>query len=119
MKRPLNELDILHFAGSLPHFRGIFSRDNLPKHCRKHECGVINLDDFEGQGTHWTAYYKNGNKCHYFDSFGNLQPPIEFIKYIDDKCTIYYNYKKYQNYNTYICGHLCIQFLYEMTNKLK
>lgn len=118
MKRPLNELDILRFVKNLPYFRGIFSRNQLPKSKKQRECGVINLDDSQGQGTHWTAYYKLNNKqCYYFDSFGNLQPPIEFIEYIGEKCQTYYNYKNYQDYDTYICGHLCIEFLYEMSNK--
>lgn len=49
-------------------------RTNLPKRCRKHECGIINLDNEEGPGTHWVGYYKKDNStCYYFDSFGDLQ----------------------------------------------
>ena len=39
----------------IKHFRGIYSRDGLPKKIRK-ECGIINLDDMTGPGTHWVCY---------------------------------------------------------------
>lgn len=92
-------------------------RNDLPNKCLKNECGVINLDDKDGVGTHWCAYYKNNNICSYFDSFGNLKPPLELITYFGSSCRIFYNHKRYQDFNTFNCGHLCLQFLYEMSNK--
>lgn len=86
-------------------------RDNLPKKPKKYECGIINLDSISGSGSHWVAYYKNGSLIKYFDSFGNLQPPKEIIKYLGKK--IVYNYNSYQNYNSFNCGHLCLEFLYK------
>lgn len=109
-KRPLNELDIRRAAKNLPNFRGVFMLDSLPKKARKNECGIINLDSITGPGTHWVAYYKNGSKSEYFDSFGNLQPPKEVIKYLNNN--LVYNYDTYQNYNTINCGHLCLEFLF-------
>lgn len=88
-------------------------RNDLPARPLQYECAVINLDDFNGPGTHWVAYYKNKNSIYYFDSFGNLPPPSELIKYLGCDSKIYYNYKKYQDYGTVICGQLCIKFLYE------
>lgn len=114
--RPLNELDIIKYTNHLPHFRGVFMRNNLPNQCYQKECGIINLDDVDGPGTHWVAYHKNNNITYYFDSFGNLRPPQEFIKYLGSS-KIYYNYKNYQNFGTIICGHLCIQFLNDIVNK--
>lgn len=53
-------------------------KDRLPKKIKKNfESGVINLDNNDGPGTHWTAYKKYGNNIFYFDSFGNLKPPLE------------------------------------------
>lgn len=87
-------------------------RDNLPKgRPFKIECGIINLDSSTGSGTHWVAYYKNNNLTKYFDSFGNLQPPLELIKYLGPHIT--YNYTKHQDYSTVNCGHLCLKFLYD------
>ena len=95
----------------IPNFRGVFMRDSLPKngpHVR--ECAVVNLDDYQGSGTHWTAYKKQKDKTLYFDSFGNLRPPQELMHYLRNT-SIQYNYSKYQNFNTIICGHLCLKFL--------
>lgn len=101
----------------IKHFRGVFSRDNLPKHPLNIECAVLNLDTLQGKGTHWVAYYKNKNKVIYFDSFGNLPPPTELQQYFQ-KYNIVYNYTNYQKYNTFICGHLCLKFLQCMNQSL-
>ena len=44
----------------IKHFRGIYSRDGLP-HKIKKECGIINLDDIQGPGTHWVCYRNGGS----------------------------------------------------------
>ena len=54
----------------IKHFRGIYSRDNLPKQSKKNECGIINLDSQIGSGTHWFAYRNSDQYAEYFDSFG-------------------------------------------------
>jgi len=96
----------------LPHFRGVFSRDDLPYKPRKKECGILNLDNLMGNGTHWVAWYKNGNKKYYFDSFG-LHPPLEIINYL--KAPIFYNTERVQEFDTVICRHLCLYWLKEMS----
>lgn len=85
-------------------------RDSLPKRPRKHECAIVNLDNSTGPGTHWVAYYKKDFSIEYFDSFGNLQPPLEIINYLGSN--IKYNYTAHQNYNSVNCGHLYLNFLY-------
>lgn len=87
-------------------------RDTLPKKPYKLECGIVNLDENANSGTHWVAYNKNKKDVIYFDSFGNLQPPNEIINYLGPN--IKYNYHNYQNYDTFVCGHLCLKFLYEI-----
>lgn len=94
-------------------------RDDLPKRKLEKECGIINLDDSTGPGTHWVAYYKNKNDVYYFDSFGNLPPPLEFIKYLGNNVKIYYNYKKYQTFTSVTCGQLSLKFLCEISKKLQ
>lgn len=85
-------------------------RDTLPKKPKNVECAIINLDITKNEGTHWVAYVKVNNRCEYFDSFGDLKPPLEFIKYMKG-VMICYNYVQFQNYDTVNCGHLCIEFL--------
>lgn len=85
-------------------------RDTLPKKPRKVECGIVNLDSSNNEGTHWVAYVKVNNYAEYFDSFGNLKPPLELIKYLQ-RATINYNYDQFQSFDTVNCGHLCLDFL--------
>lgn len=87
-------------------------RDNLPTRPHYNESAIVNLDSLHGEGTHWVAYKKRGNRISYFDSFGNLSPPLELIKYFRD-CEIKYNHDRYQNFNAINCGHLCLEFLYK------
>lgn len=113
----LSNFDIEKYIKQLKikHFRGVFMKDRLPKKVHKYESGVINLDNSFGPGTHWTAYKKCGNTIYYFDSFGNLKPRFEVCKYFNSggKCNIFYNHNRYQSYNSFRCGHLCIKFLYD------
>ena len=52
-----------------------------------------------------------GDRIWYFDSMGNIRPPKELFDYlkVDE---ILYNQERYQNFNSFICGHLCLKFLY-------
>lgn len=112
--RALTDVDIKLYADNIPNFRGVFMRDRLPKTPLSVECGVINLDSHENPGTHWVAYIKNNNYVEYFDSYGNLRPPLEFIEYIN--CRINYNYDRFQ-FKPYNCGHLCLKFLKKYWDK--
>lgn len=114
--RPLTNIDLVTYAKimKIPHFRGVYMRDSLPNKIRQnYECGIVNLDSSNGPGTHWTAYRKTKSKVIYFDSFGSFQPSIELKKYFNSNGStkIFFNYNSYQNVNTVICGHLCLQFL--------
>ena len=100
----------------IKNFRDVFMRNALPSNgCLYKESAIINLDDKDGPGTHWVAYRKNGNNVFYFDSFGDLRPPQDLINYLKVK-EIKYNYERYQQFNTYICGHLCLKFLCNQLN---
>lgn len=87
--------------------------DDLPRKPKHKESAVVNLDDSSGEGTHWVCYSKRGNQILYFDSFGDLPPPHQLIRYWGKNSQIKYNYDKYQNFNSYNCGHLCLKFLYK------
>ena len=39
-------------------FRCVFVRDSSPNKPRIKECGVLNLGDSSGNGTHWVAWLK-------------------------------------------------------------
>lgn len=114
--KPLTNIDLIKYVKLLkiPYFRGVFMRDNLPKKIGKNESAIINLDDQNGPGTHWICFYKRQSFIYCFDPFGNLRPCVEFIRYFNSNgvCKIIFNYDSYQTYNSIICGHLCLKFLY-------
>ena len=64
----------------IKHFRDIHSRKDLPKKIKK-ECGIINLDDNQGPGTHWVCYRNIDSFVEFFDSFG-LIIPHEVYQYL-------------------------------------
>src|ERR1700722_19620684 len=63
-------------------FKGVLMKDELlGEKPKRSECGIINLEDSDEIGSHWTCYYKKGTSKYYFDSYG-LDPPNELIKYL-------------------------------------
>lgn len=117
--RPLTNIDLLKLGKimKIPHFRGVYMRDTLPASGPlQRESGIVNLDENAGPGTHWVAYKKTGRKVMYFDSFGDLQPPNELMSYFNVG-SVNYNYERYQEFDTIVCGHLCLKFLCGQLNR--
>ena len=112
--KPLTNFELMDAVKELkiPHFRGVFMRNDLPTRARNRECGILNLDDVSGRGTHWVCWYKQAKHKYYFDSFG-VQPPEELIKYLTSP--IFYNTEKIQRDNQVICGHLCLFVLHRLS----
>lgn len=110
--------DIIKYAKILriPYFRGVFMRDLLPPRIHENESGIVNLDSIRGPGTHWVCYRKRGFDVEYFDSFGNLRPPVELQNYFNSgpyQALVGYNYFAKQKPASVQCGHLCLSFLAE------
>ena len=99
------------------HLRGIYSRNGLPNKIRK-ECGIINLDDIQGPGTHWVCYRNLDSVLgkpvvEYFDPFG-LRMPNEALEYFRTaRKRIVYSMDEIQNRNTVLCGYWCLYYLFE------
>jgi hypothetical protein len=113
--KPLSNFELMEAAKmlSIPKFSGVFLRNTLPKRPAKKECGILNLDDTSGSGTHWVAWLRNGGSKYYFDSYG-LQPPLELIDYLGSP--IHYNTEEIQPRGQVFCGHLCLYVLKQMTS---
>lgn len=108
--KPLSNVELEDAAESLgiPRFRGIFMRDALPPNPHPIECGIMNHDDRDGPGTHWTCWYKREGLKIYFDSYG-LPPPDEMIDYLRPE--IRYNTDEIQRRGDVVCGHFCLYVL--------
>lgn len=96
-------------------------RDWMPRNGpRRYEAAIINLDSLSGVGTHWVAYRKKKSEVTYYDSFGNLPPPTELVRYLKSGSeaanNIYYTYDRQQKFGTVWCGHLCLKFLSNFEN---
>ena len=121
--KPLSNYDILNWASEMkiPYFKGVFMRDELLKKQRPaiRECWILNHASSHTDGSHWCALVKIYNKAYYFDSFGKLPPPLEVLRYLGGNIELYYNTKRYQNYGTTICGHLCLKFLHDFWENRK
>ena len=112
----LTNFDILYYIDLLkiPHFRGVFMRDELPKVAKHLECGIMNFNTHDQVGSHWVCYMKRGRTRIYFDSFGQITP-LELQKYLKSKLelqngtpVIERNTGILQRPNTNVCGHLCL-----------
>ena len=65
---PLTNFEIQKYYKNELIFKGVFSRNNIPK--IKDGAYVINLDEYKPIGTLWIALYVNGDNVTFFDSFG-------------------------------------------------
>ena len=112
--KPLSNFDLMGWIKKLgiKHFRGIYSRDGLP-HKIKKECGIINLDDIQGPGTHWVCYRNIDNVVEYFDPFGLIMPNEALTYFNTSGKRIIYSMDEIQNRNTVLCGYWCLYYLFE------
>ena len=116
VNKPLSNFDLEKWVDDLQikYFRSIYSRDRLPDHIRKKECGIINLDSIKGQGTHWVCY-RNIDKLmvEYFDPFGLIMPH-EISHYLSKSGKkIVFSQDEIQNRDTVLCGYWCLYYLIE------
>lgn len=112
-ERALSNWDLIRLAKKLKikNVRRVYMRDNLPFKPFENESAVVNLGSSSTEGSHWCCYKKLGNLVLYFDSFGNLPPPLELVNYFGPKVEIKYNYYRKQGFGSVVCGKLCLQFL--------
>ena len=112
----LTNFDILRYVDrvDLPHFRGVYMKDMLPKSPLERECGIVNFNTSHEPGSHWVCYYKDGSQRIYFDSFGQVTP-MEIQQYLKTKRefeenmnVIQRNTDIVQRINSSDCGHLCL-----------
>ena len=99
IKKPLSNIDLMRWCKYLKiNIKGMYSRDEHMS--KRHSPCIINLDSYEGVGTHWTCCIPGHNKrtLWYFDSFG-MPYPNEFKMRAekDGIKQILYNSTQYQH----------------------
>src|SRR5271156_2047287 len=93
----------------IKYFRGVFMDDELPMKIKTNECGIVNLQDSDEQGSHWCAYLKHGKLKYYFDSYG-LDCSNEVLNYL--KRPIISSTYQIQKIGSTMCGQYCLYVLY-------
>ena len=94
---------------------GVFMKDELNSDL-KQGCYIINLQNHDEGGSHWTAFIKDKNDIYYYDSFGVVPPQNLYDIFIIDSNSLYYNTSDDQNFDATSCGWWSIAYLYYMTN---
>jgi hypothetical protein len=82
-------------------------------------CYIINLQNHDEGGSHWTAFIKDLNDIYYYDSFGIVPPQNLYDVFKIDSHNIYYLdqlNRRDQDIDATSCGWWSISFLYYMTN---
>ena len=111
---PLTNFEIQKYYKNKPMFNGVYSKNNLPK--IRDGLSEINLDEFKSIGSHWKAFYVNGNigrasyDAIYCDSFGVEHIPKEVKKFIGNKIIIT-NIYRIQSYDLTMCGDFSIKLI--------
>ena len=115
MRAPLTNFNFHDYYKGNALFGGVHSRDNVPR--LKNKFYIVNLDDYEGPGTHWIAIFNvYRDEIIYFDSFG-VDPPEEILKkLLDVHKKMIMNTYRIQALNSENCGFFCI---YVIDNLLK
>ena len=119
--------EILRYAQALkiPDFRGVKMRDELPSKPFKQECGILNFNTHDQQGSHWVCWFKSDNDRYYFDSFGE-SPPVELLTYLktyeemkNNTPVIRQSAVTVQHYESKECGSLCLFVLKKLSENVK
>jgi len=105
----LSNIDLFEICKemNLP-LNGIFFKDDLPPKLLN-GFYIINLQSemTNGRGTHWTAFYYDGKRNIYYDSFG-FPPPEETEKLIKP---FVYSCIDVQDIDSSSCGFYCVGFI--------
>ena len=98
------------------YFRGVFSRDTLPK---KRAVGlyIVNEQPSHLPGTHWIAFHITGKKDKniYFDSYGREPLLYELKKFIGKNYLC--NKKQLQHVLSTSCGQWCLYFIWRRSQQ--
>lgn len=95
---------------------GVYPADRLPSILYPSTAIIANTDPHFKGGEHWVAFYMDHHTgmIEYFDSFGNPPHLPTYQQFLRRNSLHPYIYNKYrlQGYNTSVCGHYCLVYLF-------
>lgn len=93
-------------------FHGCFSKDEIPSPLKKGGY-IINMDNHEGNGTHWCGLYVFSPEVALWqDPFGIL-PPMSVVRSVQHFKEAYYSEFILEKLTGSDCGEISVQFLKE------
>jgi len=92
---------------------GIYMKDELEDNLKEGNY-IINLENSNQSGSHWTCFIKDKNNIYYYDSFGVVPPQNIYNISVKNSLNLYYIDKHDQNLDSTSCGWWCVSFLYFM-----
>ena len=98
---------------------GVFPADRIPMRWPKpYALIIINTDNHDKPGVHWVAIYLNQEgKAVYFDSYGiPVMIHHHHQRLRKNAKQFIWNTKRLQSFNSTVCGHYCVMFLYYMSH---
>lgn len=111
----LTNTDLEYYAGlfKIP-LNGVFSKDLFESKRPKLGNYVVNLENSDYGGSHWTCLILTKNMAIYYDSFGAPMPQeiIRFVKRFNNKAIIIYSIDQIQHIDSIYCGWFCLELLH-------
>jgi len=96
-------------------FEGVYASDTLKEIQKRPRLVVSNTDPSGRSGTHWVAFFFEGDNVDFFDSLGQLMSEYSphFVNFSKQFASSF-NYAKIrtQPINSDLCGYYCIYFAY-------
>lgn len=119
----MDTIQVRRYMNLLPrdrlHNREVYASDRLPTHMLPSTAIVVNTVPHTEGGEHWVVFYwdegdASTNRVEYFDSLGRPPYQTDYQQFMrrNSNCRFVYNKYRLQGFDTTVCGHYCLTYLY-------
>jgi len=115
LKKVLSNFDLFRIAQEKGiQLRDVIAKDEIKK-LKRNGNYIINLENHNQGGSHWTALILGKKNCLYCDSFG-MPPPEQLYLFLEKKYKkVDFSRKEIQDMDSTLCGYFC-KFMKEHPN---
>ena len=110
LKKVLSNFDLIRIAqeNQIP-LNDVIAKDETKK-LKQDGNYIVNLENHNQPGSHWTALILAPKNCLYFDSFG-MPPPEKIYNFLEKKYKkVDFSRKEIQDMDSTLCGYFCLEF---------
>jgi hypothetical protein len=110
----LSNIEIDRIFSGEKRYLGTFAKNVIPKNLAAKEGAlIINMNNNDQGGSHWTLIMQNKKNTIYFDSFG-VVPSVEVLAHMKLRNKpMYYVDRQLQDLTSSSCGWFCMYFIDE------